>query len=371
MTDALRPESYDLSSLKHLCNNVQWTNKVVFTCDNNAGGIGNVRNHMLNCVRYAIEAGGTLVMPRIIVRNKKDIINIYTDNRVGMDYLFDKSHFIESLQTSCPQLRIYDEAPAGKTVSLLPESLDRRSKTGLRHPAEWRQRFDQWLQKHPADVVQLKRSYLTFPVHHDSLAFSNNFGQILRFRVETRRLAAAALYSLHNISLKSFDVTQPTIPDLYLGTHLRTESDALHFWSRWPYGTWEEQTDAFIQQAIQTNLLLVYVASGEENEIQRFKKKAPRLTIISKEDLLGESDRNLLHDMTFDQQALVDYIVLSKASNFGGVAQSSFSWNIALKRHTWSNVDDHLDGPQMLSDELSTVYGKPRQEPKYEACMWP
>lgn len=131
MKDALRSESYDLSSLRDLCDNVQWTNNVVFTCDNNAGGIGNVRNHMLNCIRHAIEARGSLVMPSIILRNKKDIVNIYTNNRVGIDYLFDTPHFNYSLHTYCPQLRIYPEAPSGKTIKLLSESLDRVTKTGL------------------------------------------------------------------------------------------------------------------------------------------------------------------------------------------------------------------------------------------------
>lgn len=371
MKDALQSEPYDLSSLRQLCDKTKWTNKVVFTCDTNAGGIGNVRNHILNCIRYTIEAGGSLVMPQIIVRNKKDIINIYTDNRAGMEYLFDKSHFTESLQTYCPQLQIYDEAPTGKTMKLLPESLDSLTKTGLRHPGEWRQKFDRWFKKHSVGVVHQFRSYLTFPIHHDSRSFSDNFGQLLHFQTEARRLAAAALYNLHKISLTSFDVTQTTIPNLYLGTHLRTEVDALHFWSRWPYGTWDEQTDAFIQQAIQTNLSLVYVASGEEDEIDRFRRKAPELTIISKEDLLGEEDRSTLQSMTFDQQALVDYIILSKASSFGGVAQSSFSWNIALKRHIWSGAEDRLDGPLILSDELSIIYGKSRKQSKYEACMWP
>lgn len=369
----LKSDNYDFSGLTDLCNRVQWTHDVVFTCDNNAGGVGNVRNHMLNCIRYAIEAGGSLVYPRIIVRNTNDPADIYTNDLIDMEYLFDRDHFKNSLNEFCPQLRLHKTPPVGGGVNLFPEGLDNVGKTGLKHPSEWRNKFNKWFRSHPSKVVHLDRSYLTYPVHHDSPLFVNNYGGILQFRSDFRQLAAQVLYNLKRITLNSAEGNSPTMAGVFLGVHLRTESDALKFWKSWPFGTFEEQTDVYFEQAVRSNLSLVYVASGDPQEIIRFQQKTPVLTIMNKEQLLNAEDKKVLLDMTFDQQALIDYLVLLKASQFGGVAQSSFSWNIALKRHLSSNAQDHLqlDGLQMWSDEVSMLYGSQRKEPKYEACMWP
>jgi hypothetical protein len=48
----------DISDLRDLCNAKQWRKGLVFDCPRPAGGVGNVRNKVLTCVRYAIEAGG-------------------------------------------------------------------------------------------------------------------------------------------------------------------------------------------------------------------------------------------------------------------------------------------------------------------------
>jgi hypothetical protein len=80
----------------------------------------------------------------------------------------------------------------------------------------------------------------------------------------------------------------------------------------------------------------------------------------------------LLHDFTPDQQALVDYLVLSKASEFAGVGHSSFAWNLALARHLFTiQKDDELDGPQMFGDALSRIYGAPGGNPEFPTSMWP
>lgn len=55
---------------------------------------------------------------------------------------------------------------------------------------------------------------------------------------------------------------------------------------------------------------------------------------------------------------MVDYDVLLKASQFGGIYDSSFSANIAMRRHVLSGVEDPVRrGGQTWSDEFSWVYG--------------
>jgi hypothetical protein len=58
---ALRTEidgPFSNRTLVELCRSREWTAGLIFKCEAVDGGIGNVRNMLLNCVRYAIEAGG-------------------------------------------------------------------------------------------------------------------------------------------------------------------------------------------------------------------------------------------------------------------------------------------------------------------------
>jgi hypothetical protein len=52
----------DNGALVELCKRKVWTPGLIFNCEAPQGGVGNVRNVFLNCIRYAIEAGGTLLL---------------------------------------------------------------------------------------------------------------------------------------------------------------------------------------------------------------------------------------------------------------------------------------------------------------------
>lgn len=95
------------------------------------------------------------------------------------------------------------------------------------------------------------------------------------------------------------------------------------------------------------------------------------IKVTTKHDLLTGEDRAGLDKLTFDQQALIDFLVLLKATGFAGVGHSSFAWNIALHRHRFARQRDHLNGPQLMSDELSQVMGTPNMYPEYAPCLWP
>lgn len=80
-TDIFDFRPVDSSAIKSVCEDAIWNSTLVFTCNNSVGGIGNIRNSILNCVRYAISAGAALVMPQIIVRSSSDITRIQTGDR--------------------------------------------------------------------------------------------------------------------------------------------------------------------------------------------------------------------------------------------------------------------------------------------------
>lgn len=52
---------FNNTALQKRCKNNDWVEGLHFKCGSAIGGIGNVRNIALTCVRYAIEAGGKML----------------------------------------------------------------------------------------------------------------------------------------------------------------------------------------------------------------------------------------------------------------------------------------------------------------------
>lgn len=383
--DQLKPEA-----IQSVCRDIEWTPGLYVTCNWSVGGIGNIRNSMLSCIRYAIEAGGALVMPRIVVRSADDIAKIRTDETADIDYMFDREHFRESLRLSCPQLDLYDalddipeRESAQEPLELLPESLlEHIPRTGIENPQEWRKAFYTWLEQYTTPditnpvVIEFTRSYLQYNIHSDGSDFATNFGRILQFRKDIRTLAAIAVKELAAKYSLSIPKTDLIAPNAFFGAHLRTEIDAVKGWppQDWNYSRYDTQSRLYLDQAARSNTSLIYVASGNATEVERFahdSRAAGNYTVVTKFDVLRGEHRTKLDALAWDQQGMVDFLVLLRASDFAGIAHSSFAWNIALRRHLYSHVPTFLDGPQMLSDELSQIYGEPRAYPEYAACMWP
>ena len=305
--------------------------------------------------------------------------------------MFDVPHFTESMRLSCPQLHLYEKAEdipnrpdQSHLVSLLPESIiNHIPKTGLTRPEQWRPTFYAWLAQfespYETRVIELARSYLQYPIYSDGEDFALSFGSILKFRADTRVLATTTLRRLSQTFNLEFESQwhEPFLKNAFFGAHLRTEKDARDGWPAedWEYSRYNVQSKFYLSQARDVKSSIIYVASGDASEASTFAHDAASInaTITTKTLLLTGTDREQLEALAWDQQALIDFLVMLKATSFAGVGHSSFAWNIALKRHTFlkGNGQDHLKGPQMLSDELSQVYGFPRGYPEYASCLWP
>jgi hypothetical protein len=146
-----------------------------------------------------------------------------------------------------------------------------------------------------------------------------------------------------------------------------------------PYTRFESQAHSYLAQASSSNLQLLYAASGNISAIQDLDDEAiaKNMAVTSKYDLLTGKDRDELDSLKWDQKALVDFLVLEKASNFAGVGHSSFSWNVALKRHELArrkgSLGDGHEGQRWKawSDGLSTLYGVIEGYIESSECMWP
>ncbi|KAG8163454.1 hypothetical protein KVR01_006751 [Diaporthe batatas] len=383
-------------SIKSVCRTTQWNESLVFTCNESFGGIGNIRNSLLLCVRFAMQAGAALVLPQILIRDA-DITNYKTQNATDFGYMFDTQHFLKSMQQSCPEMTIYatlEDATknsnlAGDTnrVRFQAEAL---TGDGLIKTDKWREEFYSWLEEEEVGpvtgktgpiVIDLERCYMSWPIYSDGEAFASSFGSILQLREDVRLLAGKVLRALaEKLSFTDVELKSDILPGSYFGAHLRVEHDAQVTWSPkfgWTHASYEKQAKDYLAQALQplrSSPKGIYVASGDVEGTRRFAKDAARnnLTALSKFDLLqGTADLETLEALRWDQQALIDYLILLRSSDFAGVAHSSFSWSVALKRHTWTRKEGkYLDAPEKLHDDLSVVYGVVGTE-NFPEALWP
>jgi hypothetical protein len=174
-------------------------------------------------------------------------------------------------------------------------------------------------------------------------------------------------------SLPPLSPAEGITPHAFMGAHLRTEIDAMA-------GGWtgyDTQATIYINQALSANLSTIYVTSGNSDHITKFRKHASTksLNVTTKHDLLSGNDLDELKRLTWDQQVLVDYEVLLRSSTFGGIAESSFAWNIVFRRNklTWKESKEYLngDGGPTFEDGLSWLYGPPGRLALCAYSMWP
>lgn len=358
--------------LARLCSETaRWTPGLVFICDNNSGGIGNIRNFVLTCLRYAIEAGATgLTMPTIQTRSEEELSALFKGKKLPFSHFFDEEHFRHSLRDACPQITIYDtlddipgfERDDGEQQQqhvgpvkqpwdmITPNNFGMRGGCDQRdlnrHVDLFGQRFHEWLSEEQvkprpppvtADAPKLIRFnwgvQWTFPVYRDGPEFVASFGGLLRFQASILALGLATAGVMEQRLARGSEGPETG----FIGMHLRTENDAL---GGWP--SFEEQSNAYLGRAaeLRPTPRMAYLATGNATEAARLTSRArdeAGLAVFTKHELLADPEhaglKRRLDELSWDQQALVDFVVLLRAEYFVGVSPSSFSINVALKRH--------------------------------------
>ena len=354
-------DDFNPSAIEAYCNTTEWRPNLVFNLDIANGGYGNVRGMILDFLFAAIEAGASIMLPGMAARSKTDIAELRA-GQMPFDHFFDEAWFLSAMSSACPQMKIYKPDPDKPLANALPNSYHARSrrldddsqntrKASLAH-------LDAWLASHKPSTESTSLTLVNldcglWEVDTRSLppAFRRSFPQVLRLNPYIRRLAALTVRSLvlayPSISL---DPRDPIPPKAFHGSHLRTEADALA--AGWngadaPNSNYSSQTDAYISHALAHELRVMYVASGNASELERFTAKAaahqPPLTVTTKLSLLPQTALEELDTLSWDQQALVDYEVLQHCSVFAGFVRSSFSFGLILAR------------AQRLSDEGRVV----------------
>ncbi|KAI0148042.1 hypothetical protein F4776DRAFT_294815 [Hypoxylon sp. NC0597] len=355
--------------LRRVCAESTYVPGLTFLCDNNSGGPGNIRNYILTCLRYAVDAGATaLVLPRIRTRSPSDPANLFRDYQL-FGYMFDEAHFLKAMADACPRIAVYasiEDVPGAwkkaqredRTIDMIVERVTPKHFGGSRAGCDQRDpnrytdqfgaAFREWIRSSatergwapPNDVdnprlIRFSWGVLwDWPVYRDGPEFAATFGGLLKIREDILEIADAIVAGMRTLAASTRG-TETAAGQSFLGMHLRTEADAL---SQWP--SYENQTKNYLREAASQGYQgrAAYLASGNETETRKFGREAMaalQLDVKSKYDLLEGRDDELekLRALSWDQQALVDFAVLLNCDYFVGVSPSSFSINVALKRH--------------------------------------
>jgi hypothetical protein len=114
--------------------------------------VGNVRNELLACLRFAIEAGAGIIVPGITLRSTTDLLSISTQDIAPLSYMFDTELFTTRLRAACPQMEIWPSVddlpyPVRNLPMKDPESLNSQTtmKKVMQYPDEWLKGFETWL----------------------------------------------------------------------------------------------------------------------------------------------------------------------------------------------------------------------------------
>ncbi|RDW85377.1 hypothetical protein BP5796_03702 [Coleophoma crateriformis] len=381
---SLRP--FNAKPIQDYCRTVQWHNDLVFDCSNLMGGEGNLRSQLLHCVRHAMLAGAALVLPKIPIRaqiqSKSGPVIVHKYEEMDdMEYLFDKDLFYARLGEACPQLKIYNSRRAipgpGQVVNAewgwkqvwnatLPGAIRR-----------WERYYKRWRVPPPnITMVDLAVHLNIGDICTHGPDFANSFGQILASHPEAYRVAAAVLFELSYQYKLAFDPSSMFMKDAYLGIHLRTAADAVKF----HFLDFETQAQRYQELAKAADLPVIYVASGNQSSIRMFAALVAPTPVVTKYTLLRDTyELDTLRAMTWDQQGLVDTIVLMKSSMFLGMNSSSMSWNVAKTRQAMlpqgvcsgqKETPRRFENGNSLVDELSVIIGE-GQRYDLDIGVWP
>ncbi|KAK3716694.1 hypothetical protein LTR37_006324 [Vermiconidia calcicola] len=386
---------FNPSAIATYCNRTEWHPNLVFNLENANGGIGNVRGNVLDFIFFAIEAGASIVLPGRAARSQEDISNVWAAH-APFDTFFDEEWFMHTMGQACPEMKIYKPEANQQLADALPGNyLPHTRRIDVDPDATkmaYLEHLDAWLKEKPEyspenlTLVNLERTLWDIDTRSLPLGFHRNFGQTLRTNPAIARLAAIVVQNLASNYRLLLDPRDAIPKRAFYGAHLRTEADAKNAgWLEEPHSNFSMQTDAYIKQALKHKLKVIYVASGNATDLELFKDKAaahrPPLNVTSKLDLLPPSEAAAIRDLTWDQQALIDYEVLQRSSVFGGVVKSSFSYNIAMTRNQ-RIVDSglvrdpwyvmHQEEGVAFDDGLSRILGRDGwHEMRIPRGMWP
>ncbi|KAH8771463.1 hypothetical protein BGZ57DRAFT_824975 [Hyaloscypha finlandica] len=346
---------FDNSNLIELCASRKWVEGLIFKCEAYGGGIVEARNVVLNCLRFAIEAGATnFIIPELLSPS-----DAKTTAPLPFTTLFDLPYFTSTLNTSCPRINLiphindlWDKPSTSPAVSIPPNHFPSTPQIPLlhdsilAHPENWSSAFAIHLNTtHPrAPTAQLPvlvnlspPPLLQFPISYDSEHFITNFGKLVRTEERLRRIAGAVLYALsqrHGIDLSPESRIER---GRFYGAVLPGEAEKA---AKTKYR--EELPKNLLLAAERSNLSTIYLATPHFTELEAESIKAfaakgevENFIILARNRSTAgfEEEWKEYQTLTPEQKAAVDFEILLRSTQLGGSWETALSWGPAMRRH--------------------------------------
>lgn len=377
-TEVVGDDSVDAKplTLPQLCDETIWTPGLYLVChskcgQNNTsicGGLNNARNRLQTCMRIAIDAGATLILPQAMTRNEA------LKNSSGLRDINFKSE---------PPQFFWD-------IDHLKRGLVRggRKKRGGWEPGVCKQLkvrdWDDW-----PTVSQKRQFTLPYREYVNPPLSKGKFRKIVNHKLRVARLARhqiseqnpvmlnwgdsyigwdykasnemgpvrAGLFGILNfnkdvLALGESVLDSPELRDGFIGIHLRGEQD-------WPsfFGSFPLQMKLYIKEIRLINrrkkakntVKTLYVSCGDQEAVEIFRQKVKKelgedYVVVDKWSLLAERKELLaqVEALPFDRKAIVEYKTLVEGRFFLGILTSTMSNLIAYAR----TVDQYADSEE-------------------------
>lgn len=329
--------TFDGARLARLCRETKWRSDVAADMLHSRGGLANVRGTVLDFLYFALRAGISHVVVPSYVRRTDSSLD-WMDESHGywpFENLFDEDWLLEAFGEHCPQMTFYhnvSDVQAESTVEddyAVPRA--RTDKTQDESVPLVVEHFEKWLTGtapgYTPGVLNLVVILPTLWAYdlQTSPKLRLALGRMCKINPRIRELAAAATWNLRtSYHLEAqIDPRRQIYRGAFYGMHLRTERDAalMTSWLQ-SYGGFEDQAAWHLEKCVSLGLKLIYVASGNEKDIERLKEMAMdkgKITVVSKNDLITDpADKTVLDSLTWDQHGALDWEVLARSSYFAG-----------------------------------------------------
>lgn len=365
-----KPAKYDFVALRQQCERTKWQEDDVYLqCVGMAAGLTSIISQVKVCLKMALEAGTSIVLPSMPLRDSKDLKNFNFLNEtayMSYDKWFEAKHLIEQVGTACPRMKFVhpDQLDSPFVPVRFRWSIDIASAPGYVPLGSyfWTGRpFETFFEKKYTELKQLafldparddtKKGITVVKIHSQFLLFRitddptrqdlklwNDLSHLIRFKEAPRQIVSQLLSN----------TSRP-----FYGVHFRVENDTI--WSSLDHQlsvdldalekAWHKYGTPGAQKP------LVYLACGDQNQIEKFVEagKARGWEVTHKWHL-AQSNADVLksiNDLPFDFQGAVDMGIMLKSDFFMGITGSAFSSTVANLR----DVTGRYRGSSFMYDD--------------------
>lgn len=371
------PPHMQLSALESECRSSQWQSNLYFECILMQGGLTTLMSQVKTCLHMAIELGANLIMPTTPVRGAEDLVSWDENNRKPLGLWFDRDFLISRLTAACPNMKVATlndkqepELFIGMRVEMDYGKAPFRWGFGPYETPEtpWKSWFLDTVEAATTELANKQDNIVlragtpsqffnvTDDVRHNQRAWFE-LSHLMRARPIPREIIGKILETFS-------DDAGRRIP--FLGVHFRAEDDVNDsaFWTPIEkqisriWETVEEVRRVYRYPAAVPKM--IYLACGDAAQVANFKAGAADhgWQVVDKWSIaqsISAEAVQMIDDLDFDHEAMIDMGVLAISDFFVGLGASAFSFTIAHSRSpTGRYLGSSLDTEDI--DPESEVY---------------